>query len=153
MIEKIVIDNCNKWIVFGDTLSKGRKHDHVFHNACLTYLIDFYDKERQCNNKQPIPNNIVYTENCPTQYKRWQKFLKLATYGETMNTRMIHKFAQKFCFKGPWDVNEKLVKGTILRNGLKMDRCDNAFDCYIKLNQDLTKDGKEKLNQQWFKWK
>ena len=69
MIDDTVIKNCDKWIIFGNNISKGKKHNHVFHDAFFTYLIDFYDKERQCNKKEPIPNNIVYTENGPTQYK------------------------------------------------------------------------------------
>ena len=151
ILDETVLNNYDKWIIFGDTLSKGKKKDHVFHNACLTYLIDFYDKERQNNDKQPIPNNIVYTDNCTTQYKCRQNFYKLATYG-SMNTRVIHKFAQNFCFKEPWDVTDKLVKGRILRKELKMDRCANAFDCYIKLKRDFTKDGTGKINQQWINW-
>ena len=59
MLDGIGSNNCDKWIIFGDTLSKGKKNYHVFHNACLTYLIDSYDKERQNNDKLPIQNNTI----------------------------------------------------------------------------------------------
>ena len=52
-----------------------------------------------------------------------------------MNTRVFHKFDQRFCFKGYYDATIKLVKGMILRNKLKMDRYANAFDCYINISK------------------
>ena len=44
---------------FGDTYSKGKKNDHVFHNACVTYIIKHYDEIRATEQKQPIPVVIV----------------------------------------------------------------------------------------------
>ena len=64
-----MVNECDKWIFFGDTLSKGKKNDHVFHNACLTYIIKHYDGIRIVAGKQEVPSNIVWTDNCPTQYK------------------------------------------------------------------------------------
>jgi hypothetical protein len=29
------LNNCDVWYFFGDTISKGKKNDHIFHNACL----------------------------------------------------------------------------------------------------------------------
>ena len=62
---------------WGDTISKGKKNDRVFHNACLEHVINFYDKERSDENLPAIKINIIRTDNCPTQYKCRQNFLKL----------------------------------------------------------------------------
>ena len=121
----------------------------MLHNVCIPYLIDHYDQEIHHNNEKSIPTNIVHTDNCLNQYKCLQNFWKLVTYGKKLNTRVIHKFAEKFAFKGPWDATGKLIKDKILRNELKFSRCANAFDCCIKLKRDLTKDVIEKTNQQW----
>ena len=150
--DETIVNNCDKWIVFGDTLSRGKKNDHVFHNACLAHLISFYDSERSAADKQPIPNNIIHTDNCPTQYKCRQNFYHVATFGDNHQTRIVHKFAQKYGFKGPWDATGKLIKGKIHNNEMKYHRCANAFDCYIKLQSDLGKDGTEINNQKWLAW-
>ena len=65
---------------------------------------------------------------------------------------IIHKYAHKFCFKGSWDATGKLVKGTILKNELKNDRCANAVDCFHKLKRDLTKDGTNKKQELFKEW-
>ena len=60
---------------------------------------------------------------------------------------IIHKFAQKYRFKGSWDATGKVVKQKILQNELKYDRCSTALDCYMKLTRDMTRDGSEKKTQ------
>jgi hypothetical protein len=55
----------------------------------------------------------------------------------------VQKFGQKFRFKGPWDATGKIVKQRILNNELQNLRCANAWDCYVKLREQLTKDGTE----------
>ena len=87
--------------------------------------------------------NMVWTDNCPTQYKCRQNFWKVASSGTTNNSVIIHKFAQKFRFKGPWDATGKLVKQAIQNNELRFERCANAWDCYIKMKRDLTRSGQE----------
>ena len=61
--------------------------------------------------------------------------------------RTIHKFAQKHKFKGSWEATGKLIKDTILKNELKLDRFATAWDCYLKLRRDLTKNGSEDMQQ------
>ena len=46
VLDETIVNECNKWIFFGDTYSRGKKNDRVFHNACLTYLIKNYDAIR-----------------------------------------------------------------------------------------------------------
>jgi len=67
----------------------------MFHNACLTHLIKFYDDERKMNLKPKIETNDVHTDNCPTQYKCRQNFYHVATSGKTHQSRVVQKFAEK----------------------------------------------------------
>ena len=90
-------------------MSRGKKKNHVFHNACISHLVFFYDSERADAGKPPIPNNIIHTENCLTQYKCRQNFYHVATFADNHPTRIVHKFAQNFGFKGPWDATGKLI--------------------------------------------
>ena len=66
-----IINDCDNF--FGSTLSRGKKNDHVFHNACLSHLIKFYNDERTKQGKGKIPINIVHTDNCAPQYKYRQQ--------------------------------------------------------------------------------
>jgi hypothetical protein len=60
--------------------------------------------------------------------------------------RLIHKFAQKYRFKGSWDAVGKMVKERILNHELKYFRCATAWDCYIKLKDELVdKERRQKL--------
>ena len=54
-----IINDCDKWIYFGDTISKGKKNDHVFHIACLTYIIKYYDAERAKDGLNPNSTKIL----------------------------------------------------------------------------------------------
>ena len=40
---EMMTNNCNKWIVFGNTLSKGR--NHILRNAILTHILKLYINE------------------------------------------------------------------------------------------------------------
>ena len=64
----------------------------------------------------------------------------------------VHKFAQKFGFKGPWDATGKIIKGTIMRNELKKDRCSNGLECYLKLKRDLMDNGSDEKAKNWLRW-
>ena len=154
VLDETIVNECDKWIIFGDTYSKGKKNDHVFHNACLTYLIKYYDEIRATDNQPPIPINVVWTDNCPGQYRCRQNFLNVATAGKHHDNKtvVVHKLAQKFRFKGSWDATGKLVKERIVNNELKYDRCSNAMDCYLKLTRDLTQDGSQNRMQKLVKY-
>lgn len=131
---------------------KGKKNDHVFHNACLAYLIKFYDKERDDTRLPKIGHNIMYSDNCPAQYKCRQNLFMIVTSADNNGSCQVHKFAQKFCFKGSWDATGKLIKSAILKNEMKHDRCANAYDCYLKLTRDITKNRQEDVNKNWLRW-
>ena len=104
------------------------------------------------NLKPKIEINVVHTDNCPTQFKCRQNFYHVATCGKTHQSRVVQKFAEKFCFKGSWDATGKLIKWAILKNEKKFNRCANALDCYYKLKRDLSKDGQCESNEKWLEW-
>ena len=134
---------------FGSTLSRGKKNDYVFHEACLTYLCSFYDTQRKKEGKDVTPVNIVWTDQCPSQYKCRQNFWNVATSAEqTPHSICIHKFGAKYRFKGSWDAFSKVIKEQILNNELIFDCCTNAWDCYGKLGKLLSKDGSEEETKQ-----
>ena len=83
-----------------------KKNDHIFHEACVTYVINFYDNERIKKGRNPIPTNIIWIDNCPTQYKCRQNFRNIATSADRIDSYIeggsnrIHKFGSKYRFKG-----------------------------------------------------
>ena len=127
-------------------MGQGNKNEQVFHHTCLTYLIKFYDDERQVAGKQPVPNNIFQTNNCLIQYTYQHDFLKvsLSVSRHNNNSIITHKFAQKYRFKGSWDTNRELVKSQMFNNEMKYVHYANGLDCYHKLTRDLKKDGTKK---------
>ena len=76
---------------------KGKMNDHIFHNACQTYLIKYYDSIRFNNSKTPIPLNIIWTNNFLAQYCYCQNFFHDATASSKHPHKPInnHKFGQK----------------------------------------------------------
>jgi hypothetical protein len=137
--DETIINDCDKWIFFAPTLSKGKKNDHITHHAALKHIVKHYDQKRFDAGLPPITNNIVHSDCCPTQYKCRQNFYKTATFASEHDhdCRLIHKFAQKYNFKGSWDAAGKIVKERILNHELKHYRCATAWDCYVKLRNDL----------------
>ena len=142
--DNTIVNDCDKWLFFGDTINRGKKNDHVFHNNCLTYLINFYDKERIKEGENTIPFNIIHTDNCAPQYKFCQNFLQIKNLSDNYcKTTDVHKFAQKYRFKGSWDATGKLVKQAINRLEMRNVRCANANERYFNLSRELTKDRTE----------
>jgi hypothetical protein len=41
------INDCDVWHFFGDTISKGKKNDHIFHNACLKEIVESCKRQFQ----------------------------------------------------------------------------------------------------------
>jgi len=68
----------------------------------------------------------IHTDCCGPQYRFRQNFLKIATAKERLAAIVVHKFAQKYCFKGSWDATGKLITGN---------------------------DGTGKIQQKWLEWK
>ena len=134
--DSTIINDCDKWVFFGETMSKGKKNDHVFHNTCLDYIVSYYDAERLARGQEKILINIINTDNCGGQYKCRQNILKLATFHERHpGSRTVHKFAQKFRFKGPWDATGKIVKEAINNCELQYKHYKNAQDLYETLTK------------------
>ena len=84
---------------FLEILYEQVKKDHILHEACLQYVIKFYDKNRLTGDLCLIPTNIIWTDNSPTHYRcRWI-FCNIATSATATSTR-IHTFGAKYQSKG-----------------------------------------------------
>jgi hypothetical protein len=59
------VHECDVWHHFGDTISKGKKNDHVFHNACLVAIVDYYRRTFKRDNK-PTIELVSVTKALPT---------------------------------------------------------------------------------------
>jgi hypothetical protein len=113
MVEHLVYE-CDIWRFFGESMSKGKKNDHIFHNACLDEIVSFYQEKFVTDKKPPVTIVRAWTDNCGGQYKCKQNFYKVATFGERHDgVAQIHLFAQKDCFKGVWDGEGKIIKAFI----------------------------------------
>ena len=104
---------------------------------CLKYVRKFSDDERSLQLKSTITNDVVHTNNCPTQYKYRKVFWHIAVGSEDNGWRITHRFSQKYGFKGSWDATGKQIKTLILQNKKSSLRCANALDCYLRLTRDL----------------
>jgi hypothetical protein len=82
-IKKVVFDT-QVFFFFGDSQSKGKKNDHIFHNACLAHILDYVKRNRARNGQIPLSRAIVWTDNCGGQYKCCHNFWKIA------NAETIH---------------------------------------------------------------
>ena len=69
------------------------------------------------------------------------KILQVATACNERDGTVVHKFAQKYRFKGSWDATGKLVKQAINHLEMKNERLPDAKTCYFKLREELGKDG------------
>lgn len=125
------INECEVWHMFGDSRSKGKKNDHVFHNASLDMIVKYYNQTLG----QQINTVTVWTDNCPNQYKCKQNFLKIATFAlRSKGIVLRHRFAQKYHFKGVWDGAGKVVKDHIRNEENSMrKRYATAKDCFENL--------------------
>ena len=116
---------------FGCSISSGKKNDHVFHTACIRYIIEYQNKVRAESGKTTIIKTIDWTDCCLTQYKCRQNFLNVSSeINRHANTTHEHKFAEKYHYKGSWDRTGKRIKEFLLRMELMNRRCGNAFACY-----------------------
>ena len=59
MFDKTILNDCDRWIFFGDMLTKGKKNDHILHNACTTHNINYDDAGRVQSGKLHVPFNVV----------------------------------------------------------------------------------------------
>ena len=132
-----------------------KKNNHVFHKACLTYITNFYDKECINNGKLPINNNIIWTDQCPTQYRCRKNILNIATSSSKTvfpnNSVRVHKFGAKYRFKGSWDAFGKHIKQRIHNSELQYERIPDAFHCYKVLKHKMEDTEREKLMNKKFR--
>lgn len=145
------VHECDVWHFFGESMSKGKKNDHVFHNSCLDQILSHYQETFKMNNKPPMNHAILWTDNCSGQYKCRQGFYKIATCGDRHEgVRISHRFAQKYCFKGVWDGAGKVVKAYIrnLEDSLQQ-RFPDALTCFLKCREPLALPKNRKPWEEW----
>ena len=94
LLKTTTVSQCNRWIAFIDTLSKGKKNDHVTYNSFLKYINKWYEQSSLVNMNE-IKYKILHTDNCGNQFKCHQNFASLLSLSILIIT-LIHKFAQKF---------------------------------------------------------
>jgi hypothetical protein len=131
------INTCDVWFFFGPSMSKGKKNDHVFHNACFEHITAWYQKNRK------VQVAKQWTDNCACQYKCKHTFLETAKFSTKHKCAPLsHSYAQVSQFKGCWDAAGKVAKDKIRqleltrkRNG--GTRVATAYDAFAKLQQPL----------------
>ena len=125
----IRVTDCDVWHIFGNAENKDTKNDHVFHHACLDYIIKYYIEEKNLD----LDTIRLWTDNCTGQYKCRQNFYRLSKIplGENSIKIAEHCFAQVYSFKGPWDAAGKVIKWFIRRlERMEKSRVEDAFQCY-----------------------
>jgi len=138
---------CDIWHFFGDSMSKGKKNDHVIHAACLDDVVRTYQE----TSNVAITEVIVWTDNCGGQYKCNQNFYKIATAADRLQgVEVKHRFAQKYCFKGVWDGAGMVVKHKIRSDEIACTgRYPDAITCYKELKVNIAE---PKNKKDWDKW-
>ena len=58
--DKTIVKNHDQWICFYDILSKGKKNDHVFHIACMTYINKHYDEGQRGEGNEHQKSVVSY---------------------------------------------------------------------------------------------
>eukprot|EP00957_Ditylum_brightwellii_P138187 10534325-Ditylum_brightwellii.AAC.1 len=69
-----------------------------------------------------------------------KNLVEVAVSCDTRKSTVVHKFAQKYGFKGSWDAVGKLVQERIKCLKLKGEQIANIYSCYLKLCMELMKD-------------
>jgi hypothetical protein len=98
-----------------------------------------YQKKFATDNKLPVNCVGVWTDNCAGQYKCKYNFYKIATFGDRHDgVTLDHSFAQKFCFKGPWDGAGKVVKSFIRNQETALkERFPDGLSCFLGCKDKL----------------
>jgi hypothetical protein len=128
-VRVVSINDCDVLQYFGSTMSKGKKNDYVTHNACLKEIIQRYIKEFE-ERQHRLTFVIVWTDNCPNQYKCKENFVGILKIEEIFGVFIVHCFAVKDNFKGVWDGAGKVVKNFLWRLEQQKTRSATAFECF-----------------------
>jgi len=141
--KSVSINDCDVLQYFGSTMSKGKKNDYVTHNACLKEIIKRYIKEFE-ERGQKLSFVILWTDNCPNQYKCKENFVGILKIEELFGILVAHCFAIKDNFKGVWDGAGKVVKNYLWRLEQQNTRSATAFECFKNTkNEEFEFDDRE----------
>jgi hypothetical protein len=138
------MNDCDVFQYFGSTMSKGKKNDYVTHIACLEDIIKRYKREFE-ERQQELTFAIVWTDNCPNQYKCRQNFAGIIKIETVLGVLVVHCFAVKDNFKGVWDGAGKSAKNFLWRLEQEQTRSATAFECFVNAkNGDFEFDDRQK---------
>ena len=142
--EEVEIFTCDVHHFFADTISAGKKSDHVMHNTCFDVVIPFYERHFKEELGTKLEVVKVWTDNAPTQYRCRQNFLQVAKVKERHpNIKLIHRLAVVDNFKGAHDSYGKDPKRFISKQELNLMRSPNALGAFIICNSAMRIDTKE----------
>jgi hypothetical protein len=142
---RVRLNECDVWHFFGDMISKGKKNDHVFHNAGLEEIVKHYKRKFKRERNLDLNHVKLWTDNCGPQNKCRQNFWNIASFSERVTgVAVTRRYAQKYHFKGVWDAAGKVVKWYMRKMELstrkgKETQFPNAWVCFQTLRHDLGK--------------
>jgi len=120
----------------------GKSQDTCFHIHCLHDIITDSECERILihdeNGKPTIFHYIIWTDNCPNQYKNRFNFMYIASINDLFpgrGLRLIQCFAQKFRFKGCWDADGRIDKAFVKKRALEKRSCQDALDFFKQIRE------------------
>ena len=89
---------------FAETISKGKKADHVMHNIALDAIINHYKAVFETEMGTTLKFVRTWTDNAPGQYRCRQNFIKVASICEChFGIHFTHRLAVVENFKGVHD--------------------------------------------------
>ena len=110
------------------------------HNTCLDKIIEKYKNifEKKGHTLKKV---IVWSDNCPSQYRCRQNFLQIAMVRERHDDiELIHRLAVVDNFKGPHDGYGKQPKWYILEQEKVMNRSPTAYKAFVVCKNGLSKE-------------
>jgi hypothetical protein len=134
-VKVLPVNDCDVLQYFGSTMSKGKKNDYVTHNACLQAIIQRYKVEFE-ERGQKLTFVIIWTDNCPNQYKCKENFVGIFKIEACFGVLVAHCFAVKDNFKGVWDGAGKVMKNFLWRLEQQKTRTATAFDCFVNTKNE-----------------
>ena len=131
----------------GGTNSKGKSHDWKFHGRALLDIIEEHERTREVEKDDEgaelLFTYFTITDASPSQYRCRQNFMQeiqiTVEKFPTRKIRIIHMFAVKYGFKGPWDADGGRSKARLRKEEQKGNRSPNSISAYFTLMETMTK--------------
>eukprot|EP00557_Chaetoceros_sp_GSL56_P006393 CAMPEP_0176503534 /NCGR_PEP_ID=MMETSP0200_2-20121128/15416_1 /TAXON_ID=947934 /ORGANISM="Chaetoceros sp., Strain GSL56" /LENGTH=404 /DNA_ID=CAMNT_0017902835 /DNA_START=510 /DNA_END=1721 /DNA_ORIENTATION=- len=135
--EVIEYMECHEWYALGGCEDTGKQNDWIFHNSVLDYILEYYKSVAT-----HVTNIILWSDNCPGQYKCRQNFFQIAqiTNKHPHINSFTHNFAKQFGFKSKNDTIGHWIKSKIRQQERDMDCfAPSALACFDLVRNYLNK--------------